>query len=201
MTSHRLGRIAALMLLMAPPVAVAGDASKAVSLAANLCASCHGEDGNSVAPIFPRLAGQQAVYLLRELKDFKSGKHVNEVMNPIASGLSDEDMANLAAFYASQKPSPGTVANPALLPLGKALYMNGNAKSGIPSCSSCHEDDGSGGGKFPRVAGQYVEYSLEEFRLYAAGKRTNGARVMQAISERMTEEETRAVAEYMASMP
>lgn len=201
MTLSRFGHLAVCALLLTPCAAPAGDAAKAVELAANLCSSCHGEDGNSVVPTFPRLAGQQAVYLLRELKDFKSGKHANEIMGPIAAGLSDEDMSNLAAFYASQKATPGVVTNPALLPLGKNLYMNGNAKSGIPACSSCHEEDGSGGGKFPRVAGQYVEYTLEEFRLYLAGKRTNGARVMQAIAERMTEEETRAVAEFMASMP
>ncbi|OYY95093.1 MAG: hypothetical protein B7Y41_05965 [Hydrogenophilales bacterium 28-61-23] len=188
-------------LASAGTVQAADDAAKAAGIANEICAGCHGVDGNSVAPTFPRLAGQQKVYLLRELKDFKSGKHVDEVMNPIASRLSDEDMVNLAAFYAAQKSTPGIVTNPALLPLGKALYMNGNAKSDIPACSSCHEEDGSGGGKFPRVAGQHVEYTLNELRLYATGKRTNGARVMQAVAERMSEEETRAVAEYMASMP
>lgn len=201
MRSQYFGRIAALALLAAPLAADAGDAAKAISLSANLCASCHGEDGNSMVPMFPKLAGQQAVYLLRELKDYKSGKRVSEVMQPIVSGLSEDDLANLAAFYASQKAAPGTVTEPALLAVGKNLYLKGNDGSGIPTCESCHEVDGSGGGKFPRVAGQNVEYSLEQFRLYAAGKRTNGARVMKTIAERMTEQETRAVAEYMASMP
>lgn len=201
MTSLNLLRAAALAALTFPVVAQAGDAGKAISLAGNLCAACHGEDGNSVAPNFPKLAGQQAVYLLRELKDYKSGKRESEIMGPLVAGLSDEDLANLAAFYAAQKPAPGTVTQAALLPVGKALYFNGNAASGIPSCESCHEADGKGAGKFPRVAGQHVEYLLEQFRLYAAGKRTNGTRVMKTIAERMTEKETRAVAEYMASMP
>ena len=201
MTSHHFGRMAALALLMTPMAVQASDASKAISLSANLCASCHGEDGNSLVPAFPKLAGQQAVYLLRELKDYKSGKRVSEIMQPIVSGLSEDDLANLAAFYASQKTAPGTVTEPALLPVGKTLYLKGNDKSGIPTCESCHEADGTGGGKFPRVAGQNVEYTLEQFRLYTAGKRTNGARVMKTIAERMTEQETRAVAEYMASMP
>jgi len=201
MTSHHFGRIAALAILLAPLAAQSGDASKAISLSASLCASCHGEDGNSAVPLFPKLAGQQAVYLLRELKDYKSGKRANEVMQPIVSGLSDDDLANLAAFYASQKPAPGTVTDPSLLSVGKNLYLKGNDDNGIPTCESCHEVDGSGGGKFPRVAGQNVEYSVEQFCLYAAGKRTNGARVMKTIAERMTEKETRAVAEYMASMP
>lgn len=201
MTSLRFGRLAALAILLSPLAVQAGDAAKAVTLSANLCASCHGEDGNSVVPLFPKLAGQQAVYLLRELKDYKSGKRVSEVMGPIVSGLSEEDLANLAAFYASQKPAPGTVTEPSMLQVGKTLYLKGNDQSGIPTCESCHEVDGSGGGKFPRLAGQNVEYTLEQFRLYAAGKRTNGTRVMKTIAERMTEQETRAVAEYMASMP
>lgn len=201
MTSHTLLRIAALATLLSPLAAQAGDAAKAMSLAGNLCASCHGEDGNSAIPNFPKLAGQQAVYLLRELKDYKSGKRESEVMVPLVAGLSDEDLANLAAFYASQKPAPGTVTEPSLLPVGKTLYLKGNAKSDVPSCESCHEEDGKGAGKFPRVAGQNVEYLLEQFRLYAAGKRTNGTRVMKTIAERMTEKETRAVSEYMASMP
>ncbi len=201
MTMHHFGRIAALVLMLSPMAAQAGDAAKAITLSANLCASCHGEDGNSLVPLFPKLAGQQAVYLLRELKDYKSGKRVSEVMGPIVAGLSEDDLANLAAFYASQKTAPGSVTEASLLPVGKTLYLKGNAKVGIPTCESCHEEDGTGGGKFPRVAGQNVEYTLEQFRLYAAGKRTNGARVMQAIAERMTEQETRAVAEYMASMP
>ncbi|MBM4182073.1 MAG: cytochrome c4 [Betaproteobacteria bacterium] len=201
MTSQTLLRIAALAILASPLVAQAGDASKAISLAGNLCASCHGEDGNSAIPNFPKLAGQQVVYLLRELKDYKSGKRQNEVMGPLVSGLADDDLANLAAFYASQKPAPGTVTEPSLLPVGKTLYLKGNAASDIPSCESCHEVDGSGSGKFPRVAGQNVEYLLEQFRLYAAGKRNNGTRVMRTIAERMSEKETRAVSEYMASMP
>ncbi len=205
MTSHRFGRLAAwaflLVPLMTPLTASPGDAAKAIGLAANLCSSCHGEDGNSVVPTFPKLAGQQAVYLLRELKDYKSGKRVGEVMAPIVAGLTEEDVDNLAAFYSTQQTAPGTVAEPSLLAAGKALYLNGNPKRGVPSCDGCHEEDGKGGGKFPRVAGQHVDYVLEQFRLYAAGKRTNGARVMQAVAERLTEQEVRALAEYMASMP
>lgn len=202
MTLHRLGRMATWVSLLTalPFAASAGDAAKAVELAANLCSSCHGEDGNSLVPAFPKLAGQQAVYLLRELKDYKSGKRVSEVMVPIVANLTDEDVDNLAAFYSTQQAAPGTVSDPSLVAMGKALYLNGNDKRGVPSCDGCHEEDGKGGGKFPRVAGQNVDYVLEQFRLYAAGKRTNGARVMQAVAERLKEKEIRAVAEYMASM-
>ncbi len=176
-------------------------AAKAASIASQVCGGCHGADGNSLVPTFPKLAGQQKVYLLRELKDYKSGKRVSEIMVPLVANLSDDELTQLAAYYAKQKPTTGTVNTPGLLGVGKELYLKGNSKTDVPSCDSCHEENGSGSGKFPRVAGQHTDYALEQFRLYATGKRTNGARVMQAVASRMSEEETRAVAEYMASMP
>jgi cytochrome c553 len=182
-------------------IGAAQAADNAASIASEVCAACHGADGNSIAPTFPKLAGQQKVYLLRELKDYKSGKRVSEIMAPFVATLSDDDLSNLAAYYAKQKSAPGVAGDPKLLSIGKNLYLKGNSKTDVPSCDSCHEEDGSGSGKFPRVAGQHVDYALDQFRLYATGKRTNGARVMQAVAERMSEEETRAVAEYMASMP
>ncbi|MDP2786506.1 MAG: c-type cytochrome [Pseudomonadota bacterium] len=175
--------------------------SPAATAAATVCAGCHGADGNSVATTFPKLAGQQKKYLLKELKDYKNGKRVSEIMAPFMATLSEDDLAELAAYYAKQKPAPGVVGDPALLALGKALYLKGNSKTDVPSCDGCHDENGNGDGKFPRVAGQHVDYTLDQFRLYAAGRRTNGARVMQAVAERMSEQETRAVAEYMASMP
>lgn len=179
----------------------ADDVAKGASIATEVCAGCHGADGNSIATTFPKLAGQQKVYLLRELKDYKSGKRVSEIMVPLVATLSDDDLSNLAAYYAKQKAAPGIAGDAKLLSVGKNLYLKGNSKTDVPSCDSCHEEDGSGSGKFPRVAGQHVDYALDQFRLYATGKRTNGSRVMQAVAERMSEEETRAVAEYMASMP
>jgi cytochrome c553 len=176
-------------------------ATKAINIANEVCAGCHGVDGNSLVPTFPKLAGQQKVYLLRELTDYKTGKRVSEIMAPFMESLTLEDLPHIAAYYAKQKPTPGIVSNPSLLGVGKTLYLQGNSKTDVPSCDSCHEEDGSGAGKFPRVAGQHSEYALDQFRLYATGKRTNGARVMKAIAERMSEAETRAVAEYMASMP
>ncbi len=176
-------------------------AAKAIHIANEVCAGCHGVDGNSLVPTFPKLAGQQKVYLLRELTDYKTGKRVSETMAPFMESLTLEDLPHLAAYYAKQKPAPGVVSNPSLLAVGKTLFLQGNSNTDVPSCDSCHEEDGSGSGKFPRVAGQHSEYALEQFRLYATGKRTNGARVMKAVAERMSEEETRAVAEYMASMP
>lgn len=180
--------------------ALKGDPARGKTLAAEACASCHGPDGNSEVPAFPKLAGQQEPYLLQELADYKSGARANEIMTPLVAGLSEQDMADLAAFFAKQSPGDGVVANPALLALGKRVYLQGNDKSGVPSCDGCHEENGEGSKRFPRVAGQHADYTLEQMKQYATGKRTNGKKVMRTVAERLTEEETKAVVEYMASL-
>ena len=145
------------------------------SLIAESCAGCHGVDGNSVVDAFPKLAGQQKVYLLR-------------------------DLTAIAAYYADQTPTPGVVTRSELLPLGKRVYLEGNTKSGVPSCDGCHEENGEGSKKFPRVAGQHAAYALDQVAQYASGKRSNGVKVMRTIAERLTKEEAEAVAEYMTSL-
>jgi cytochrome c553 len=180
---------------------IKGDPAKAEPVVASLCASCHGQDGNSEVPGFPKLAGLQFEYLLREMKDYKEGRRQSDVMAPFIAALSEEDLNNLAAYFAARKPAPGVVNDKSLLPLGKKIYLEGNSKSGVPSCDGCHEEDGSGSKRFPRLAGQHAEYTLEQIKLYATGKRANGVKVMRTVAERLTEQEARAVAEYMASMP
>lgn len=174
--------------------------AKLQQLAAETCGGCHGADGNSKVPDFPKLAGQQQVYLLRELTDYKEGRRQSDVMVPMVATLTTEDMAKLAAYYAAQEPTPGTVARPELLALGKRIYLEGNTKSGVPSCDGCHEENGEGSKKFPRVAGQHAAYALDQMKQYASGKRSNGVKVMRTIAERLTKEEAEAVAEYMASL-
>jgi cytochrome c553 len=174
--------------------------AKVASLIAESCAGCHGQDGNSVVETFPKLAGQQKIYLLREMKDYKEGRRQSDVMSPLMASLSEEDMAAIAAYYAEQVPSPGVVKRPELLPLGKRIYLEGNDKSGVPSCEGCHETNGEGVKKFPRVAGQHSAYTLDQLAQYASGKRNNGVKVMRTIAERLTKEETEAVVEYMSNM-
>lgn len=176
------------------------DDAKLMALVNETCAGCHGPDGNSAVPDFPNLAGQQKTYLLREMLDYKEGRRHSDVMVPLMTPLSQEDMSKLADYYAAQKPAPGTVSKPELLALGKRIYLEGNTKSGVPSCDGCHEENGEGSKKFPRVAGQHVAYTLEQMAQYASGKRTNGVKVMRTIAERLTKEEALAVAEYMASL-
>ncbi|NTV95686.1 MAG: cytochrome c4 [Thiobacillus sp.] len=181
--------------------AIKGDPAKGQALMAERCAACHGPDGNSQAPTFPKLAGQHAEYLLHEINEYKEHHRESDMMQPLVADLSDEDVANLAVFLAAQKPTPGVVSEPALLPLGKDVYLKGNPATGVPSCDGCHEEGGEGSARFPRIAGQNVEYTLEQFRLYVAGKRPFGKKVMRTVAERLSEKEARAVAEYMASLP
>jgi len=194
--------MATLLLAMGTGYAAlaAGGGSKTETLAAETCGACHGPDGNSAVPEFPKLAGQQKSYLLREMLDYKEGRRKSEVMAPLMSTLTEEDMNKLAAFYAGQAPAAGLVAKPELLALGKRIYLEGNTKSGVPSCDGCHEENGEGSKKFPRVAGQHVAYALDQIAQYASGKRSNGVKVMRTIAERLSKEEAAAVAEYMASL-
>jgi cytochrome c553 len=177
-----------------------GDPAKGAKIAGDTCAGCHGVDGNSEATTFPRLAGQHAVFLVRELKDYKAEHRISEMMLPMTSPLSEQDMIDVALYYSKQKPKQAEVTKPELLAAGKKIYFEGNTKSGVPSCDGCHEEDGSGSAKFPRVAGQHVDYVLEELKRYASGKRNYGTKVMRTVAERLTPEEAEAVAQYMASM-
>jgi len=192
--------LAFLVLTTSALPVLAGNPGNPAALARERCAGCHGEDGNGVATSIPKLAGQQSVYLLREMKDYRDGRRRNDIMTPMLAGLSDAELEGLAQHYAMQKPSPGVVTHPQRLALGKRIYMQGNPDSGVPACEGCHEANGEGAGKFARVAGQHAEYSQEQLRQYASGERSNGVRVMRTIAQRLTEEEKLAVIEYMSSL-
>lgn len=181
--------------------ALKGNPDKALPIVEQLCAGCHGIDGNSPVPNFPKLAGQHVEYLFHEMQEYKSRKRDNEMMSPLLQDISEQDMANLAAYFTKQTPVLGTVNNPELLGFGKKIYLEGNPQSGVPSCEGCHEENGHGSPRYPRVAGQNAEYSVEQFRLYAHGGRKFGKKIMRAVAGRLTAAEIKAVSEYMASMP
>lgn len=195
-----------LSLLLAGMVAasaaedVKGDPAKAVPVVEKLCAACHGLDGNSPIANIPKLAGQHPEYLLKELRAYQAEHRASGIMAPLAKQLGEEDLANLAAYFARQKPAPGTVSRPELLAAGKKLYLEGNPKTGVPACDGCHEEDGSGSKRFPRLAGQHVDYTLEELKRYAAGQRNYGTKLMRTVAERLTPQEAEALAQYMASL-
>jgi cytochrome c553 len=176
-------------------------AARASELATTVCAACHGADGNSVVPMFPKLAGQQETYLAKQLNEFVSGKRKNEIMAPIFASIGKGDVPGLAAFYAAQAQTPGTVEDAALAEAGKKLYEDGNTDSGVPACMGCHQPTGMGNERNPRLAGQHQTYTLQQMADFKNGIRVNDkGRVMRAVAERMTEQEMKAVSEYIAGL-
>lgn len=166
-----------------------------------VCLACHGEDGNSVVPMFPKLAGLQVEYLTKQLKDYITGKRKNEVMAPAINDLKSADVPGIAAHFSAQKPAPGKVEDAKLAESGKKVFDGGNKVSGVPACVGCHQPDGAGNERFPRLAGQHQTYTIQQMTDFKSGTRNNDrARVMRAMAERMTEQEMKAVAEYLAGL-
>lgn len=186
------------MLALAQGSAAAGKAKSAV------CAGCHGVDGNSPSPEFPKLAGQEAAYIAKQLADYKNPKsgRSNAIMLGMSAGLSPADMANLGAYYASQKPSPGSAAaDTETLKKGERLYRGGNAEFGIAACMSCHGPSGHGiPPHYPRVSGQHASYTQKQLLAFKAGERANDGTVMTRIAFKLSAAEIKAVSEYMAGL-
>ncbi|MCK5668273.1 MAG: cytochrome c4, partial [Gammaproteobacteria bacterium] len=139
-----------------------------------LCAACHGTDGNSVNPVWPKLAGQHSEYILKQLKDFKAGKRNNIQMNPLVATLSEEDMQDLAAYFSSQQAKIG-YASAESLEMGEKIYRAGDASKGLPACMSCHGPTGAGNpaASFPSLSGQHAEYTKIQLLAFRDNKRTN----------------------------
>jgi len=166
------------------------------------CAACHGADGNSMNPAWPKLAGQGAKYIATQLKHFKSGARKNALMQGQAMALSAQDMQDLGAYYASLTTSPNA-ANPDTLELGQAIYRGGIMKKNVAACMACHSPDGVGNpsAAFPKLAGQHADYTEAQLKSYRANERDyDSAKIMSGVTERMTDEEIRAVAEYIAGL-
>jgi len=192
------------LLMSAVQVAVqaAGDpeAGKTKSAA---CAACHGADGNSVNPEWPKLAGQHESYIVKQLSYFVDGERENATMKPMAGGLSEQDREDLGAYYASQTVSPG-MADPELVVLGEKLYRSGNPESGIAPCMGCHGPNGAGNpaARYPALRGQHAKYVENQLHGFAEGKRVNenAVKMMQILASRMTNREIRAVASYIQGL-
>ena len=170
---------------------------------AGQCAACHGPDGNSANPEWPKLAGQHADYLVKQLQFFKDGERENTTMKPMASVLDAQGREDVAAFYASQKVNTG-VADPELVELGEKIYRSGNAESGIAPCMGCHGPSGAGNpaALYPALRGQHARYVEIQLHGFAEGKRVNenAKKMMQLLSSRMTNREIRAVASYIQGL-
>ena len=174
----------------------------ASSLAKGVCSACHGPEGQSVSPVFPKLAGQQSAYIILQLDAFRGHLRADPLaqayMWGMASQLSDATISALATYYSSQKPSPGKAGAPALMAEGKKIYTEGIPGKKIAACESCHGPNAEGATAFPRLAGQHVEYLIAQLEGFKSGTRSN-APIMQGVVRDMTAEQLKAVAAYAAS--
>ncbi|MGE5242151.1 MAG: c-type cytochrome [Bacteroidota bacterium] len=193
---------ACLWLVLVAPVQAANGNVAAGKEKAVVCAGCHGADGNGGAdPSWPKLAGQDASYIAKQLGDFKSGARKDPIMTGMAAPLSAADVKNLAAYFASLKAKPGAASNAELAMEGAKIYRGGNSKTGVSACMSCHGPSGHGiPPRFPKVSGQNAPYTQKQLLAFKAGTRTNDGDVMTRIAFRMSEQEIKAVSEYMAGL-
>lgn len=177
-------------------------------IATQVCAACHGADGNSPTPANPSIAGQHADYITLQLAHFKAGIRINPIMQGMAAPLSDDDMRALGLWYAQQKPKGLAAKDAALVKAGQALWRGGDMGSGVPACSACHGPAGAGIPKnYPRLAGQHADYTYTQLKAFRAGERgmdkagkdANG-RVMHGVVANMTDLQMKAVAEYASGL-
>jgi len=201
---HLLQFAIGLFLLVSLPVLAQGDATAGQGKAA-ICAACHGADGNSIVPNWPKIAGQHSVYIERQLSLIKSGNRPVPEMAGIVVSLSDQDMADLAAYFSSQLTSAG-LTDEALRATGERLYRGGNTETDIPACMSCHGPAGKGNplSGYPSVAGQhsvYAEKMLKGFRSGTTwGDDDSSSMIMTDVAKRLTDAEIKAVANYVQGL-
>ena len=196
---------AGLMALVYASIAAAAapatkpDLERGRQLATTVCAACHGADGNSVATANPNLAGQHGAYIAQQLAAFKSGARPSPIMQPMAAGLSPEDMLAVGAFYEAQKPVQGLARDKALAERGQRIWRAGVKSTGVPACAGCHGAAGAGiPAQYPRLAGQHAELSFGWLKAYASGARPNA--VMGPVASKLSENDMKAVSEYIAGL-
>jgi cytochrome c553 len=204
--------LTAVVVALVAPAAMAqgvikGDPAKAQPIVTQVCAACHAADGNSAIPANPSLAGQHPEYTYKQLRNFKSqgGKPAernNGVMAGMVANLSDDDMKNLAVYFAAQKPKSQAARDAALAKQGETIYRGGIQAKGVAACASCHAPNGTGmPAQFPRVAGQHAEYTAAQLTAFRAGQRANDpAQMMRMIAAKMSDQEIKAVSEYIAGL-
>jgi cytochrome c553 len=180
----------------------AGDAAKASNTVNTVCMACHGADGNSVVGMYPKLAGQHAEYITKQLKNFKAGERVNPIMGGMVASLTPEDMENLGAYFAGQTPKLGTAKSNGPGSVGEKIYKGGIPGVGVPACASCHGPAGAGiPVQFPRLAGQHADYVATQLKTFRSGERANdGAKMMRMVAAKLSDADIAAVSDYIQGL-
>ena len=192
---------AALVCLAPLPVMAAGDDidQAAAKIAVQVCSNCHGPGGHSTSPIFPRLAGQQELYLAAQIKAFRSKERgdpeAHDYMWGMATLLDDPMVAGLAKYFSAQPPSPGTPGDGALIEKGRALYENGDTKAGVIACKGCHGPSAAGNAIFPRLAGQHAEYIVRQLEVIQHQLRASP--IMHGVIKDLDPDQMKAVAQFL----
>ena len=175
------------------------DLAKGAATAA-VCSACHSSDGSRGSPAQPILQGQHPEYLVKQLTEYKSRQRVNAIMNAISAALSEEDMKNVAAFYASKQAKPGFAKDADLAKLGEKIYRGGIAERNVAACAACHGPSGAGiPAQYPRMAGQHADYTLAQLTAFRGGVRKNSAQ-MTGVAAKLNDREIRGLAEYIAGL-
>ncbi|MFZ6654259.1 c-type cytochrome [Undibacterium sp. TJN19] len=183
-----------------------GDAAKGIAA----CASCHGAAGNSTIVANPKLAGQHDAYIVKQLSEFAAGTRANATMSVFAKAMTADDIKNVAAYLTVQKAKPGAAKNKDIVELGKQIYRGGIAEKNVPACAGCHSPNGAGiPAQFPRIAGQHQDYTIAQLTGFHNGARKDGAKIagarvnsaqMMTIASKMSDDEIKAVADYVAGL-
>jgi len=193
-----------LLLLVSLPAFAKGDAAAGQGKSA-ICAACHGMDGNSTVPTWPKLAGQHESYLARQASLIKAGARMVPEMAGITPGLSEQDIKDISAYFASQENSGG-VADESKVELGQRIYRAGNAESGVPACMACHGPAGEGNplSGYPALAGQHSVYTAKALTNFRAGQnwgeKDAQSQIMNGSAAELTDEEIEAVASYLQGL-
>ena len=189
-----------------PPAKI--DVAKGQKIASEVCAACHGADGNSTAPVNPKLAGQIPEYLAKQLMNFRPGKdnkpaeRPNNIMTALAANLAPEDVPSIAAYYAGQKLVPEKARDKKTIELGQKIFRAGIAEKGVPACAGCHGPAGTGvPAQYPLLGGQYSEYIEAQLKAFRSSERANDPnRMMRMTASRLSDAEIKAVSDYIAGL-
>jgi cytochrome c553 len=196
----RLVWAASLLALIATGAVAADGQARAEEIVQGKCFICHGMDGESSSPVFPRLAGQNAAYIARQLADYKAGKRVSTTMQPMVDDLAPDDFAALGQYFAARPTHKHAVDDPELAQMGAFIFKRGNPYSGVAACSSCHGANGHGTTTLPRLAGQHAQYVEKQLKEFNSRARTNDNAVMHSVASKLTELEVKAVSAYISGL-